>query len=137
MALRISDAPLAEALNDNILIPVGDSTIEEPISISVGQLKEYISAVCKALLITSDSYVTVSGVSTPSLSVDQVTQAYNAVVSGRGAIVIDKDETAHCYVNQADALNDDISINILYYNILTTYTVEGSSVTVTAKNLDA
>lgn len=85
-----------------------------------------------ALMIQSANNTTVGGYQVPALSADQVTQAYNAVVTGRGCIIVDYDETMHAYVNQADALNDELSIGILFYSsMLLTYTLSGDSVTIT------
>lgn len=85
-----------------------------------------------ALMVQSANNTTVGGYSVPTLTAEQVTQAYNAVVTGRGCIIIDHDETMHAYVNQADALNDELSIGILFYSyMLLTYTVSGDSVVIT------
>lgn len=85
-----------------------------------------------ALMVQSANNTTVGGYQVPALTVDQVTQAYNAVVTGRGCIIVDHDETMHAYVNQADALNGELSIGILFYSyMLLTYTVTGDSVVIT------
>lgn len=85
-----------------------------------------------ALLIQSENNTTVGGYQVPSLTVEQVTQAYNAVAGGRGCIITDKDETMHVYANQADHLNDELSIGILYYStLLLTYTISNDSVVIT------
>lgn len=85
-----------------------------------------------ALMVQSANNTTVGGYQVPELTAVQVTQAYNAVVTGRGCIIIDHDETMHAYVNQADALNNELSIGILFYSyMLLTYTVSGDSVVIT------
>lgn len=85
-----------------------------------------------ALMVQSDNDTTVGGYQVPALTAEQVTQAYNAVATGRGCIIVDKNETMHAYVNQADALNDELSIGILFYSyMLLTYTVSGDSVIIT------
>lgn len=85
-----------------------------------------------ALMVQSEGNTTIGGYQVPALTAEQVTQAYNAVVSGRGCIIVDHDETMHAYVNQADALNDELSIGILFYSsMLLTYTLSGDSVTIT------
>lgn len=85
-----------------------------------------------ALMVQSANNTTVGGYQVPELTAEQVTQAYNAVVTGRGCIIVDHDETMHAYVNQADALNDELSIGILFYSyMLLTYTVSGDSVIIT------
>lgn len=84
------------------------------------------------LMVQSANNTTVGGFSVPALTVEQVQQAYNAVVAGRGCIIIDKDETMHAYVNQADALNDELSIAILFYSsLILTYTITGGAVVIT------
>lgn len=85
-----------------------------------------------ALMVQSANNTTVGGFQVPELTGEQVQQAYNAVVAGRGCIIVDHDETMHAYVNQADALNDELSIGILFYSsMLLTYTLSGDSVTIT------
>lgn len=85
-----------------------------------------------ALMIESAGNTTAGSYQVPALTVEQVTQAYNAVVSGRGCIIIDHDETMHAYVNQADKLNDELSIGILFYSSLVlTYTISADAVVIT------
>lgn len=85
-----------------------------------------------ALMIESASNTAVGGFQVPSLTAEQVERAYNAVVSGRGCIIVDHDETMHAYVNQADQLNDELSIGILFYSSLVlTYTLADDAVTIT------
>lgn len=85
-----------------------------------------------ALQVQSANNTTVGGYQVPELTVEQVTQAYNAVVTGRGCIIIDHDETMHAYVNQADALNGELSIGILFYSyMLLTYTIADGAVVIT------
>lgn len=84
------------------------------------------------LMVQSANNTTVGGYQVPQLTAEQVTQAYNAVVTGRGCIIVDHDETMHAYVNQADALNNELSIGILFYSyMLLTYTLSGDSVVIT------
>lgn len=85
-----------------------------------------------ALMVQSANDTTVGGYQVPELTAEQVQEAYNAVVSGRGCIIVDHDEKMHAYVNQADALNDELSIGILFYSsMLLTYTLSGETVTIT------
>lgn len=85
-----------------------------------------------ALMVQSANDTTVGGYQVPELTAEQVTLAYNAVVAGRGCIIVDHDEKMHAYVNQADALNDELSIGILFYSsMLLTYTLSGETVTIT------
>lgn len=89
-----------------------------------------------ALLIQSTSNTAAGGYQVPVLTPEQVTLAYNAVVAGRAAIVIDRDEVLHAYVNQADNLNGELSVGILFYSsLLLTYTLNGEAVTITASPL--
>lgn len=89
-----------------------------------------------ALLIASASDITVEGYSVPNLTAEQITEAYNAVVSGRGCIVVDRNDVGHFFVNQADSLNGDVTIEILYYSyMLVSYTLSGDTVTVTGVKL--
>ncbi len=89
-----------------------------------------------ALMVQSEGNTTIGGYQVPLLTVEQVTQAYNAVVSGRGCIIVDYDETMHAYVNQADRLNDELSIGILFYSyMLLTYTLSGDAVVITHTEL--
>lgn len=84
------------------------------------------------LMIQSERNTTVGGYQVPELTAEQVQQAYNAVVTGRGCIIIDHNETMHAYVNQADQLNDELSIGILFYSsLILTYTLSDSAVTIT------
>lgn len=85
-----------------------------------------------ALMIQSAGNTTAGTYQVPALTAEQVQQAYNAVVTGRGCIIVDHDETMHAYVNQADQLNDELSIGILFYSSLVlTYTLSGDAVTIT------
>lgn len=85
-----------------------------------------------ALMIESAENTTVGSYQVPALTVEQVTQAYNAVVAGRGCIIVDHDETMHAYVNQADQLNDELSIGILFYSsLILTYTISSDAVVIT------
>lgn len=84
------------------------------------------------LMVQSDGNTTAGTYQVPALTVEQVEQAYNAVVTGRGCIIVDHDETMHAYVNQADQLNDELSIGILFYSSLVlTYTISGDAVVIT------
>lgn len=86
----------------------------------------------KVLMVQSESYTTVGGYQVPALTAEQVQQAYNAVVAGRGCIIIDSEEKMHAYINQADCLNDELSIAYLYYStLLLTYTLSDDSVIIT------
>lgn len=81
-----------------------------------------------ALITHSESDVTVEGFSVPALTAGQVIAAYNAVVAGRGCIVVDKDDVGHFFVNQADSLNGDITVEILFYSyMLVAYTLSGDT----------
>ncbi len=85
-----------------------------------------------ALMVQSENYTTAGAYQVPALSVEQVTAAYNAVVGGRGCIIVDKDENMHAFVNQADNLNDELSIGILFYSSLVlTYTISSDAVVIT------
>lgn len=85
-----------------------------------------------ALQVQSANNTTIGGYQVPALTVEQVTLAYNAVVTGRGCIIIDHDETMHAYVNQADRLNNELSIGILFYSyMLLTYTISNGAVVIT------
>lgn len=89
-----------------------------------------------ALLIASASDITVEGYSVPNLTAEQITEAYNAIVRGRGCIIVDHNDVGHFFVNQADSLNDDITVEILYYSyMLVSYTLSGDTVTVTGVKL--
>lgn len=89
-----------------------------------------------ALMIQSEGNTTAGSYQVPALTVEQVQQAYNAVVSGRGCIIVDHDETMHAYVNQADQLNDELSIGILFYSsLLLTYTISNDAVVITYVDL--
>lgn len=93
---------------------------------------DLVSEQVGALFVQSNRNTTVGGYQVPELTAEQVTQAYNAVVTGRGCVIVDHDETMHAYVNQADALNDELSIGILFYSyMLLTYTHSGDSVIIT------
>lgn len=94
------------------------------------------SIVPSVLILQSENDTTVGGYAVPALTVEQVEQAYNAVVTGRGCIIIDHEEKMHAYVNQADALNDELSIAILFYSsLILTYTISGDTVVVTHTEL--
>lgn len=84
-----------------------------------------------ALIVQASTSTTVKGYQVPNLTADQVTQAYNAVIGGRGCYILDKDELGQFAVNQADVLSEEPSIGILFYSyLLITYSVEGNNVTI-------
>lgn len=88
----------------------------------------------KAEIIHADTDTSVNNYLVPDLTVDQVIKAYNDVVAGRGVIITNSTDMMHCYVNQADVINDEVSIMILYYDtMLLTYTVSGDTVDITYK----
>lgn len=72
----------------------------------------------------------------PNLTPEQVTQAYNAVVAGKSVTITDATGNYHLGVTQADVLNGDIAISLIYLNVmLLTYEISGSAVDVQFKNL--
>lgn len=80
--------------------------------------------------------VTKNGYQVPDLTVEQVTQAYNAVVAGRSVTITDATENFHLAVTQADVINGGYAISLIYLNaLLLTYEVTGNSVTIEAKTL--
>lgn len=90
-----------------------------------------------AVIIQSTANTTAGGYQVPVLTPEDVTHAYNAVTSGRGAIIVDKDEVMHAFVNQADALNGELSIGILFYSyMLLTYTLTDNAVTITTTPIE-
>ena len=92
--------------------------------------------VLSSLMIKSEANVAAGDYQVPQLTAEQVTNAHNAVVSGRGATIVDKDGVGHFVVNQADSLNDKVSIEIVFYKyMLLTYTLEGNNVTLSTKAL--
>lgn len=94
-------------------------------------------ALSKTEMIHSESNVTVNGYAVPSLTVEQVMSAYNAIVAGRACIIVDKDDGTHCFVTQADKTGADFAINYLYFNLmLITYEVDGGEVRIFYKELD-
>lgn len=99
----------------------------------VAAINEVLNAIPSGpLMIQSAGNTTAGSYQVPALTVEQVQQAYNAVVSGRGCIIVDHDETMHAYVNQADQLNDELSIGILFYSSLVlTYTISSDAVVIT------
>lgn len=78
----------------------------------------------------------VNGYQVPDLTAEQVTQAYNAVVAGRSVTITDATGNYHLGVTQADVLNGDLAISLIYLNaMLLTYEISGSSVDIQFKNL--
>lgn len=90
-----------------------------------------------ALMIHATEDEQVNSYDVPKLTAEDVTRAYNAIVSGRGCLILDKDEICHYAIVQADSINNVLNINILYHNImLLSYTLEGEDVTIRYKEID-
>lgn len=78
----------------------------------------------------------VNGYQVPDLTPEQVTAAYNAVVAGRSVTITDATGDYHLGVTQADVLNGDLAISLIYLNaMLLTYEISGSTVDIQFKNL--
>ena len=87
----------------------------------------------KALTIESESDTTIEGYSVPNLTEEQIVAAYNAVIAGKVVIIASSDTHSHFVVNQADSLNDEPSIEVIYYStMLLTYTAGEGGVEITA-----
>lgn len=90
------------------------------------------SSVFHPVTITAASTMTVDGYVIPKLTVDDIVTAYNTVVSGNTCVVSDPSGNMHFTVNQADAIGEDINIEISYFGSrVITYLVEGSTVITT------
>lgn len=74
--------------------------------------------------------------SVPKLTADQITKAFNQVVSGGSCTITDATGNYHLVVNQADSLSGHPSIGILYYNELAlSYVIEDTGVEIYVKEL--
>lgn len=86
--------------------------------------------------IQASTNVRVNNYDVPQLTAEQVTQAYNAIVAGRNITITDATGNYHLGVTQADLLNGDIAISLIFLNVmLLTYEISGSSVEIQFKNL--
>lgn len=73
----------------------------------------------------------VNGYQVPKLTPEQVTKAYNATVKGNQVTITDATEKYHLVVNQADILQEGISISLMFYHVMVlTYIVEGNEVVI-------
>lgn len=74
--------------------------------------------------------------SVPKLTANQITKAFNQVVSGGSCTITDATGNYHLVVNQADSLSGHPSIGILYYNELAlSYVIEDTGVEIYFKEL--
>lgn len=84
------------------------------------------------LSIKVDENTELNGFLVPKMSVNDVTKAFNAFVSGRPVTITDADDVFHIAVVQADNIEGEISITILFWNImLVTYTLFNGEVQMT------
>lgn len=105
-------------------------------SVGIQKIINIVKNSLSPLVVHSSANVTAGGYSVPKLTADNVVNAYNSVIAGKAVIITDKDETMHAFVNQADSLNDEVSIGILYYSYaLLTYTLSGDNVAITVKEI--
>lgn len=78
-------------------------------------------------IITADDNTTINGYQVPQLTTAQVQSAYNAVISGKVCVIVDKNGWMHLSVIQADAVGDEVTISVAYYtHMILTYADDGS-----------
>lgn len=98
-----------------------------------------ISATKMTIQATTNTTITLAGGemrSVPALTDEQITKAYNQIVSGGSCTITDATGNYHLVVNQADSLSGHPSIGILYYNELAlSYVIEDSGVEIYVKEL--
>lgn len=116
-----------------------DATLSE-LATNIQSVEDELTSEIDAKIINVQSVgnVTVEGISVPSLSEGQVIAIHNAIVNKQMAIVNSVDGTGHFVVNQADSLNNEISVEFVYYaTALVTYTVDNHSVVVSVKKFES
>lgn len=116
-----------------------DATLQE-LATNIQSVEDELTSEIDAKIINVQSVgnVTVEGISVPSLSEGQVIAIHNAIVNKQMAIVNSVDGTGHFVVNQADSLNNEISVEFVYYaTALVTYTVDNHSVVVSVKKFES
>lgn len=96
----------------------------------------YTLSVAADYNIQASQNITHEGYSIPKLTSSQVTKAYNSLVSGHPITITDATGNYHLSVMQADALDGEPSISVIYLNVmLITYTVNGRNVDIQSKML--
>lgn len=82
----------------------------------------------------SNKYVNMYRV--PDLTPEQITETYNSIVAGHPATITNATGNYHLSVMQADNLSGDLSISIIFLNVmLVTYTIENNIVDIQYKEL--
>lgn len=116
---------------------VDPSTVEgqvEGLSAKLQGLRDDVNA--KVIYVNSVNNITVEGISVPELSEGQVVAIYNAIVNKQMVIVKSVDNSGHFVITQADALNGEISVVLIYYaSALITYTTTAHGVEVSVQAL--
>lgn len=116
---------------------VDPSTVEgqvEGLSAKLQGLRDDVNA--KVIYVNSVRNVTVEGISVPELSEGQVLAIYNAIVNKQMVVVKSVDNSGHFVITQADALNGEISVVLIYYaSALITYTTTAQGVEVSVQAL--
>lgn len=78
-------------------------------------------------IVTAEQNTEINGYQIPKLTEEQILEVYNTIVAGKPCVITDKDGKMHFIPTQGDAINDVISIQIVYFDVmLVTYTDDGS-----------
>lgn len=81
------------------------------------------------LSIQASSNTTINGFQVPDLTTEQVTTAYNTVVAGNNVVICDATGMYHMTVNQADCLNNLLTIEMMYFStMLLIYTINENDI---------
>lgn len=110
------------------------SVLVETLSDVLDLIEESSSAA--GLIVEAETNRSVNGYLVPDLTVDQVTAIYNAVVAAKPVTVTDATGKFHLVVDQADSLNGELCIGMIYYDVmLLTYEISGNRVDISFTKL--
>lgn len=94
-------------------------------------------ALPKAKIITSSGNVTVKGLAVPRLTAEEVTTAFNAIMTGQPVMIVATEGDAAFFIKQADTDGDSLFLELVFYDdMVVTYELDvNDNVNVTGENI--
>lgn len=81
----------------------------------------------EGIVLQANNNTTINGYQVPQLTAEQITQAYNGLVSGKQVVITDTTGLMHFAVNQADVVSGEPIISFEYFDIMElTYLTDGT-----------
>lgn len=74
--------------------------------------------VTHGIVLYAEENTTINTYVVPKLTSDQVVQAYNSIIIGKPVTIADAEETFYLTVEEADNMNDEVAIIVLYFDTM-------------------